>query len=77
MITSHTMDLENAAALGQTATTVRGGTAEDALDADVVVLSAAVPLHLNSSRLVSFPTTRASSTRCWRHWPARRSPASC
>ncbi|WP_439657730.1 malate dehydrogenase [Lentzea sp. HUAS TT2] len=52
MITSHTMDLENAAALGRAATTVRGGTAEDALDADVVVLSAAVPLRLNSSRLV-------------------------
>jgi malate dehydrogenase len=52
MITSHTMDLENAAALGQSATTVRGGTAEDALDADVVVVSAAVPLRLNSSRLV-------------------------
>ncbi|WIY00990.1 hypothetical protein QRX60_44255 [Amycolatopsis mongoliensis] len=52
MITSHTMDLENAAALGRNATTVRGGTAEDAIDADVVVLSAAVPLRLNSSRLV-------------------------
>ncbi|MEV6238438.1 hypothetical protein [Lentzea sp. NPDC051838] len=52
MITSHTMDLENAAALGRTSTTVRGGTVDDALDADVVVLSAAVPLRLNSSRLV-------------------------
>jgi malate dehydrogenase len=52
MISSHTMDMENAVALGRTSTTVRGGTAEDALDADVVVLSAAVPLRLNSSRQV-------------------------
>ena len=52
MITSHTMDLENALGLGATADTVRGGTPEDALDADVVVLSAAVPLRLNSSRSV-------------------------
>jgi len=52
MITSHTMDLENALGLGTTADTVRGGTPEDALDADVVVLSAAVPLRLNSSRSV-------------------------
>ncbi|MCE7006367.1 hypothetical protein LWC34_26550 [Kibdelosporangium philippinense] len=52
MITSHTMDLENAAALGSSPTTVRGGTAEDALDADIVVVSAAVPLRLNTSRLV-------------------------
>ncbi|MFZ3566869.1 malate dehydrogenase [Streptomyces sp. BH097] len=52
MITSHAMDLENALALGATADVVRGGTPEDALDADVVVLSAAVPLRLNSSRSV-------------------------
>ncbi|WP_218781473.1 malate dehydrogenase [Streptomyces griseiscabiei] len=52
MITSHTMDLENALGLGTTADVVRGGTPEDALDADVVVLSAAVPLRLNSSRSV-------------------------
>ncbi|MHC5908348.1 malate dehydrogenase [Streptomyces sp. S6] len=52
MITSHTMDLENALGLGATPDTVRGGTPEDAVDADVVVLSAAVPLRLNSSRSV-------------------------
>jgi malate dehydrogenase len=52
MVTSHTMDLENALGLGTTADVVRGGTPEDAIDADVVVLSAAVPLRLNSSRSV-------------------------
>ena len=52
MIASHTMDLENALGLGTTADVVRGGTPEDAVDADVVVLSAAVPLRLNSSRSV-------------------------
>ncbi|GGS30517.1 malate dehydrogenase [Streptomyces humidus] len=52
MITSHTMDLENALGLATTADVVRGGTPEDAVDADVVVLSAAVPLRLNSSRSV-------------------------
>ena len=52
MVTSHTMDLENALGLGTTADVVRGGTPKDAVDADVVVLSAAVPLRLNSSRSV-------------------------
>jgi malate dehydrogenase len=52
MIASHTMDLENALGLGTTADIVRGGTPEDAIDADVVVLSAAVPLRLNASRSV-------------------------
>ncbi|MFD2473496.1 malate dehydrogenase [Amycolatopsis silviterrae] len=52
MLTSHTMDLENAVALGTAPSTVRGGTPDDALDADIVVLSAAVPLRLNTSRSV-------------------------
>jgi malate dehydrogenase len=52
MVTSHVMDLENVATLGAGQTTVRGGTARDALDADVVVLCAAAPLRLNVSRSV-------------------------
>lgn len=51
MVVSHVMDLQDALALGG-ARTVRGGQPEDAHDADVVVLSAAVPLRLNSSRSV-------------------------
>lgn len=52
MIDSHVMDLENAVALAPRPHKVRGGTLQDAADADVVVLSAAVPLRLNSSRSV-------------------------
>jgi len=52
MIVSHVMDLENAVALGGADVQVRGGTVEDALDADIVVLCAAVPLRLNTSRSV-------------------------
>jgi malate dehydrogenase len=52
MIVSHVMDMENAVALGGADVQVRGGTAEDALDADIVVLCAAVPLRLNTSRTV-------------------------
>lgn len=52
MIASHVMDLENVAALGEAAVRVRGGTSEDALEADVVVLCAAAPLRLNVSRSV-------------------------
>ncbi|MGH3584736.1 MAG: lactate/malate family dehydrogenase [Pseudonocardia sp.] len=52
MVTSHAMDLENAVALGASTSTVRGGTLDDAIDADIVVLSAAVPLRLNTSRSV-------------------------
>ncbi|WP_226366595.1 malate dehydrogenase [Pseudonocardia sp. ICBG162] len=51
MIVSHVMDLQDVLALGG-ARSVRGGEPGDALDADVVVLSAAVPLRLNSSRSV-------------------------
>ncbi|GAB2825146.1 L-lactate dehydrogenase [Alpinimonas psychrophila] len=49
MITSHVMDLQDALSLGG-ARSIRGGTASDALDADIVVVSAAVPLRLNTSR---------------------------
>ena len=52
MVTSHVMDLENAVALADGASTVRGGTIEDAADADVVVFCAAAPLRLNTSRSV-------------------------
>ncbi|MFJ9007647.1 malate dehydrogenase [Streptomyces canus] len=66
MITSHTMDLENVLGLGATADTVRGGTPEDALDADVVVLSAAVPLRLNSSRSVFLADNARIVNECLR-----------
>ncbi|MFD8722331.1 malate dehydrogenase [Streptomyces sp. NPDC059629] len=66
MITSHTMDLENALGLGATADTVRGGAPEDALDADVVVLSAAVPLRLNSSRSVFLADNARIVNECLR-----------
>jgi malate/lactate dehydrogenase len=49
MIVSHVMDLQDALSLGG-ATSVVGGEMSDALDADIVVLSAAVPLTLNTSR---------------------------
>lgn len=49
MITSHVMDLQDALSLGG-ARSIRGGGASDALDADIVVVSAAVPLRLNTSR---------------------------
>jgi malate/lactate dehydrogenase len=49
MITSHVMDLQDALSLGG-ARSVRGGDIADALDADIVVVSAAVPLRLNTSR---------------------------
>ena len=52
MVTSHVMDLENAVALADGTSTVRGGTVEDAADADVVVFCAAAPLRLNTSRSV-------------------------
>ncbi|MEN3356586.1 MAG: malate dehydrogenase [Mycobacteriales bacterium] len=50
MVTSHVLDLLDLCGLG-TAGTVRGGTDDDLADADVVVLSAAVPLRLNTSRM--------------------------
>jgi malate/lactate dehydrogenase len=49
MITSHVMDLGDALSLGG-AHAVRGGTLDDAVDADIVVVSASVPLRLNASR---------------------------
>lgn len=49
MITSHVMDLNDALSLGG-AHSVRGGDISDAFDADIVVVSAAVPLRLNTSR---------------------------
>lgn len=51
MITSHVMDLEQVLVLGG-ARSVRAGDDADLLDADVVVVSAAVPLTLNTSRMV-------------------------
>jgi malate/lactate dehydrogenase len=51
MITSHVMDLHDVVGLG-VASGVRGGSAEEALDADIVVITAAVPLRLNTSRSV-------------------------
>src|SRR5437870_2047375 len=49
MITSHAMDLEQT--LGQGATgTIRGGDATDIAAADVLVVAAAVPLTVNTSR---------------------------
>jgi malate dehydrogenase len=58
MVSSHVMDLENAAALGAAAGRVRGGVPRDALDADVVALCAAAPLRLNSSRTVYLAENR-------------------
>lgn len=49
MITSHVMDLQDALSLGG-ASSIRGGSMTDALAADVVVVSASVPLRLNASR---------------------------
>ena len=49
MIVSHVMDLQDALSLGG-ARSVVGGVMADAMDADIVVLSAAVPLKLNTSR---------------------------
>src|SRR4051812_11561532 len=51
MVTSHVMDLEQNLVLGSGAS-VRGGDDADLLDADVLVLAAAVPLTVNTSRLV-------------------------
>ena len=49
MIVSHVMDLQDALSLGG-ARSIVGGEMSDAMDADIVVLSAAVPLTLNTSR---------------------------
>jgi malate dehydrogenase len=50
MVTSHLMDLLDVAGLGSTGT-VRGGGDADLADADVVLVSASVPLRLNTSRM--------------------------
>jgi malate/lactate dehydrogenase len=49
MIVSHVMDLQDALSLGG-ARSIVGGEISDAMDADIVVLSAAVPLTINTSR---------------------------
>lgn len=49
MVTSHVMDLQDAAALGA-GSRVRGAELHEASMADVVVLAASVPLRLNVSR---------------------------
>ena len=49
MVTSHVMDLQDAAALG-VGSRVRAGELHEASTADVVVLAASVPLRLNVSR---------------------------
>lgn len=49
MIVSHVMDLQDALSLGG-ARSIVGGEMSDAMDADIVVLSAAVPLTINTSR---------------------------
>ncbi|AJW40281.1 Malate dehydrogenase [Rhodococcus sp. B7740] len=51
MVTSHVMDLQDVAGVDGSST-VRGGSADDAADSDIVILSAAVPLRLNASRSV-------------------------
>lgn len=51
MVTSHVMDMQDMAGIDGFST-VRAGTAEDAVDSDIVILSAAVPLRLNTSRSV-------------------------
>lgn len=49
MITSHVMDLQDALSLGG-ARSIRGADISEAATADIIVLSAAVPLTLNTSR---------------------------
>ena len=49
IVASHVMDLQDASALGY-AQTIRSGVADDALDANVVVISAGVPLRCSDSR---------------------------
>ncbi|MBM7244431.1 malate dehydrogenase [Rhodococcus fascians] len=51
MVTSHVMDLQDVAGIDGSST-VRGGSAQDAADSEIVILSAAVPLRLNASRSV-------------------------
>lgn len=58
MITSHVMDLQDALSLGG-AHSIRGADISEATHADIIVLSAAVPLTLNTSRDV-YLTANAS-----------------
>ena len=58
MIISHVMDLQDALSLGG-ALSIRGAEIAEAVDADIIVLSAAVPLTLNTSRDV-YLTANAS-----------------
>jgi malate dehydrogenase len=51
MVVSHVMDLHQVLELSPGAS-VRKGCAEDLLDADIVVVTAAVPLTVNTSRMV-------------------------
>lgn len=53
MITSHVMDLQDTLPIGA-GSSVRGGTIADAAQADIVAISAAVPLRLNEDRSVFF-----------------------
>jgi malate/lactate dehydrogenase len=62
MITSQVMDLEQTLAFGA-ARSVRGGDEAEILDADVVVVSASVPLRLNSSRSVFLSDNAAIMNR--------------
>jgi malate dehydrogenase len=61
MVTSHVMDLEQVLELGGNGR-VRGGPPEEALDADVVVVTAATPLTVNTSRL-AYLTSNAEILR--------------
>jgi malate dehydrogenase len=51
MVTSHVMDLEQTLLLGA-GRSIRAGDDSDMLDADVVIVAAAVPLTVNTSRMV-------------------------
>lgn len=51
MVVSHVMDLEQVLTQGG-GSSIRAGDASDAVDADVLVVAAAVPLTVNESRLV-------------------------
>lgn len=53
MVTSHVMDLEQVAELAPGATVVAGGQ-DDVREADILVITAAAPLTVNTSRLVYF-----------------------
>lgn len=62
MITSHLMDMQDTLSLGRAPGAVRAGDSRDVADADVVMVSAAVPFRLNTSRDV-FLTDNAAVVR--------------